>query len=71
MKRKASAWSKAVRIELVKREWTLKTLATKLNLSHEYVIALINERVYSDQGRKAISDLLDIPLDITDEALST
>ncbi len=68
MAKKPSAWAKAVRIECIKRDWKLKDLAREIHKDHDYVIAVVNERVISEKARKDISDFLNIPYDADDSA---
>ena len=60
MKKNLSPWGKAVKIELINRDWSNQDLADATNLSREYVCAVINERVISPSAIKAISAALGI-----------
>jgi len=66
--KKQSSWAKSVRIELIKRDMSLTDLAVKLGKSRDYVIAVVNERVISEQLRKDISDVLDVPYVVHESA---
>ncbi len=60
MAKKLSKWGKNVKIELIKRDWSVNDLADTVHMSREYVSAVINGRVYSEQAVKLISDTLNI-----------
>ena len=60
MAKKLSAWCKAVKIEMIKRDWSVGDLAEAVLMTREYVSAIINGRVYSSQVVKTISDVLKI-----------
>ena len=59
-KRKLSSWCKAVRIEMIKRDWGVEELAHAVKMSREYTSSVINGRVYSAPAVKIISDTLNI-----------
>lgn len=61
MKRELTAWSKSVKIEMIRRDWGHADLAKATGLSREYVCAVVNGRVISQAAIKQISDVLDIP----------
>lgn len=60
MAKKLSVWCKAVKIEMIKRDWGVSDLASAVHMSREYVSAVINGRVYSGPAVKSISDMLNI-----------
>ena len=58
MAKKLSEWCKAVKIEMIKRDWSVGDLAEAVFMTREYVSAIINGRVYSAPAVKTISDVL-------------
>ena len=60
MKRSRSPWSKAVKIEMAKKDWKVKDLAKIIGMSPTHTCAVINGRVISKSAAKAISDVLNI-----------
>jgi len=61
--RKLSPWCKKVKCELIKRDMTIDELAMKAGFSREYVSAILNGRVVSENGINKISDTLNISND--------
>lgn len=61
MKKKLSPWCKQVKIELIKKDWSIGDLAKVANMTREYTSSIINGRAYSAQATKIISDILNIP----------
>lgn len=60
MATKLSPWCKKAKIAMIEQELSVKDLAKELNLTREYVSAIINGRSYSPAAVKAISDFLNI-----------
>ncbi len=67
-RKKASAWSKSVRKELIDRDMTITDLAKEMSKSRDYVIGVVNERIISETARKDISDFLNIPYVVHESA---
>lgn len=61
MSRSLSPWSKEVKKAMIDRDMSVSDLAEALNISREYVSAVVNGRVISDAAIKAISDYFNIP----------
>lgn len=53
-------WTKSVKCAMVKKDIAIKSLAEKLGYSREYLSAVINGRVYSQEVVSFICDELDI-----------
>ncbi len=60
MKRKLSPWCKAVKIAMIKKDWSVSDLAKAIEMTQEYTSAVINGRVISESATKVISDVLNI-----------
>ena len=60
-RRRRSAWSKAVKIAMIERDWDMGDLAKAIGKSREYTSAIVNERVRSPSTAQAVSDVLNVP----------
>ena len=60
MKRHISPWTEAVKIEMIRRRWSMRDLAKAVGLSYEYTCAIVNGRVISPAAIKNISNVLDV-----------
>ena len=60
-RRPASEWTKAVKIEMIRRDWDMGDLAKAIGRSREYASAVVNERIRTATTAQAISDILNIP----------
>ena len=59
-RRRRSAWSKAVKIAMIQRDWDMGDLAKAIGKSREYTSAVVNERVRSPSSAQAVSDVLNV-----------
>ena len=60
MARELPEWCKVAKIELLKRDMSIKELAEKIGKTREWTSAVVNGRVYSEPTMKEISDYLNI-----------
>ncbi len=60
MKRKLPPWCTAVKVELARRNWSVKDLAQATHLSQTHVSGVINGRILSEPAAKAIGEILEI-----------
>ena len=67
MARKLSPWCKAVKVEMIRRDWEVSDLAERIGKSRQFTSGVVNGRIYAEPTVKQISDLLNI----TDTAYSS
>jgi len=53
-------WCKEVKIELIRRDMTVKQLATKLGRSEEYIYRALRGHTYRKQACEEVSEFLGI-----------